>query len=290
VRPNATVVYLRAKTVKGEKYLYLVKSVWNSKQNTSRQEIIKYLGKASEVTKDDIPSDYRDDVKIISYLSSMDSASIVEKETLIKKLKVQLCRHLLKGDFDATKKIYDAYSTTSGMASFFEKILTPVMYQVGDMWAKGQIGIADEHVASNIANTLVKMLNSKNSGAQAKKKIVICVPEGEEHNLGANMLEAYFASLGHHVYNLTPSEPHDSIAQFIESAKPDSVLVSVTLPDSLKPAQRLVRKILARTDVPVFVGGQALKDAAIRFDGAETIRESNLKLLVKVIAISNKKN
>ena len=51
-------VYIRFKKVKSEQYLYLVKSVWDSKKKTSKQEIIKYLGKASLVVKDDIPIEF----------------------------------------------------------------------------------------------------------------------------------------------------------------------------------------------------------------------------------------
>ena len=281
-------VYLRAKTVKGEKYLYLVKSVWDSKKNTSKQETIKYLGKASDITKDDIPPDYRNDAKIISYLSSVDSASIAQREELLAKLKSQLYRYLIKGDFDQTKKLYETYSLTSGTPSFFEKILTPVMYQIGEMWAKNQIGIADEHVASNIANTLVKMIKSKYTDMPTKKKIVICTPEGEEHNLGANILETHLTSIGHHVYNLTPAEPHDSIASFIESSKPDAVLVSITLADNIKPGQRLVRKIASRTDAPIYVGGQAFADSQEKFENAQIIYENNLKNLAKIVTSPRK--
>lgn len=276
-------VYLRTKTVKGEKYLYLVKSIWDSKKNTSKQETIKYLGKASEITKDDIPPDYRNDKKIIAYLSSIDTFSIEEKEELLTKLKTQLYRHLIKGDFDSTKQLYDTYSLASGIPSFFEKILTPVMYQIGDMWAKNRLGIADEHVASNIANTLVKMINSKYTDMPTKKKIVICVPEGEEHNLGANILETHLSSIGHRVYNLTPTEPHDSIVNFIGSTKPDSIIVSITLEDNIKPGQRLVKKIRDRFDVPVYVGGQAIKDDQVRFENAQIIRDTSLKNIAKII-------
>lgn len=283
-------VYLRAKVVKGEQYLYLVKSTWDAKKNTSRQETVKYLGKASEITKDDIPPDYRNNTKIISFLSSIDNSSIAQKEEMLTKLRTQLRSYLLKGDFDATKQIYDSYSTTSGTASFFEKILTPVMYQIGDMWEKNKISIADEHVASNIANTLVKMINSKSTSMPAKKKIVICTPEGEQHNLGANILEAHLSGIGHKIYNLTPTEPHESIANFIESSKPNSVLVSITLPDNIKPGQRLVKKISERTKVPIFVGGQAIKNnTEIRFDGAQVIQESSLKTLSKLITITANK-
>ena len=48
-------VYIRTKKVKSDQYLYLVKSIWDSKKYTSKQEIVKYLGKASEVVNDDIP-------------------------------------------------------------------------------------------------------------------------------------------------------------------------------------------------------------------------------------------
>jgi methanogenic corrinoid protein MtbC1 len=276
-------VYLRTKTVKGEKYLYLVKSIWDSKRNTSKQETIKYLGKASEITKDDIPPDYRNDKKIISYLSSIDTFSIEEKEELLTKLRAQIYRHLIKGDFDSTKQLYDTYSLASGIPSFFEKILTPVMYQIGDMWAKNQLGIADEHVASNIANTLVKMINSKYTDMPTKKKIVICVPEGEEHNLGANILETHLASIGHRVYNLTPTEPHDSIVNFIGSTKPDSVIVSITLEDNIRPGQRLVKKIRDRFDVPIYVGGQAIKNDQVRFENAQIIRDTSLKNIAKLV-------
>ena len=280
-------VYLRTKTVKGEKYLYLVKSVWDSKKNTSKQETIKYLGKAADITKDDIPPDYRNDKKIIAYLSSIDTVSIAQKEELLTKLKTQLYRYLIKGDFDSTKQLYDTYSATSGTPSFFEKILTPVMYKIGDMWAKNELGIADEHVASNIANTLVKMINSRYIDSPTKKKIVICVPEGEEHNLGANILETHLSSIGHRVYNLTPTEPHDSIVSFIESNKPDSVIISITLEDNLRPGQRLVKKITDRIDIPIFVGGQAIKNDDIRFEHAQIIRDSNLKDIAKLVTSKN---
>jgi len=42
-------VYIRSKKVKGIDYAYLVKSVWNKRKNTSNQQTIKYLGKASDI-------------------------------------------------------------------------------------------------------------------------------------------------------------------------------------------------------------------------------------------------
>jgi hypothetical protein len=83
-------VYIRAKKVKSDQYLYLVKSVWDSKKSTSKQEIVKYLGKASEVVKDDIPEEYRNDAKVLSVLASYNPKDIKKREESTKKSKQQL--------------------------------------------------------------------------------------------------------------------------------------------------------------------------------------------------------
>ena len=99
-------VYIRAKKVKGEQYLYLVKSVWDSKKNTSKQEIVKYLGKASEVIKNDIPPEYRENSKILSILASYSPKDIQKREEATKRSQRQLYKKLTDGDTHSVK-IYD---------------------------------------------------------------------------------------------------------------------------------------------------------------------------------------
>jgi methanogenic corrinoid protein MtbC1 len=52
------------------------------------------------------------------------------------------------------------------------------MYDIGEHWSTNKISIATEHVASNIAQTLVRIIMDKVSGSSKKKKILICVPVG----------------------------------------------------------------------------------------------------------------
>ncbi|MBM3903803.1 MAG: histidine kinase [Thaumarchaeota archaeon] len=275
-------VYLRTKTVKGERYLYLVKSVWDPKKNTSKQETIKYLGKSSEVTKQDIPFEYRNDPKVVAFLASDEAMDLDKRDEMLSKLQDQLFKLFMRGDLEGALGLYSDYRSTSGTTNFFERILTPVMYQVGELWAKNKISIADEHVCSNIANSLIRIIFSKNERAPTKKKILICTPEGEHHNLGPSILESHLSCSGFRVFNLAPSEPHESIVRFIESSKPDAILVSITLTDNIRPGQRLIKKIKEKFDIPIFVGGQAVKDQNISLD-AQIIRESSLKSLPKLI-------
>ena len=276
-------MYIRAKKIKGEQYLYLVKSVWDKKKNTSRQEIVKYLGKASEVVKEDIPPDYRNDPKIISFLSAYNPEDMKKREEARKKTRDQIYKKFTQGDIKASLKIYEDFEKLFSAADFFDKILRPVMYTVGENWASSKISIATEHVASNVAQGLVKIIMDRNKGESNKKKVLICVPQGEEHRLGCDVLETYLSSKGFKIYNLANSAPNESVLSFIETSKPDIVFVSITLEDNIKPGQRLVKKITDSYDIPIFVGGFAMENEKNPKFDATILKDIALEQIPRVI-------
>jgi len=190
------VAYLRLKKVKGQNYLYLVRSVWNSKKNTSKQEVIKYLGKASEAKVHDIPPDYRNDSKIAAFLASINPEKKKEKQRTINRYQKEMYKCCLKGDLDRAVKSFDEYHKLFSTGDFFDNVLKPVMYEIGKHWETGKISIAEEHVSSNIAHGLVKILLERKPDSGKRRKVLICTPYGEEHNLGCNVIESYLSCKG----------------------------------------------------------------------------------------------
>lgn len=275
-------VFIRTKKVKGENYLYLVRSKWDAKRSTSRQEIIKYLGNAQAVTPDDIPIDYRNDPKIAAFLSTNIGKSAKEREDVIKQLQKEILNNLTDGERDAVFKIYEIFTKGSTPVDFFDKILKPVMYEVGELWDANKLSVASEHIASNIANDLVKIVGERISRSDGRAKILLCTPPGEEHNLGCNILEIFLQSKRYKVFNLSPSAPTEDVINFIRNDKPDLVLVSITLDDNIKPGQRFVKKLTEKYDIPVFVGGLALADKKTKFDG-KVVQEDTLPKIYNLI-------
>ena len=275
-------VYVRAKTVKGDKYLYLVKSKWDSKKNTSRQEIIKYLGKASLVKLNDVPEDYRKDPKILSFLTTHSGENIEKNQKLIDKVKKELFNGLTKGDLDKCLDIFESFEKTNTLNVFYDSILKPVMYRIGDLWESNELSVATEHVSSNIAKELVSIITERKSVIKKKDKILVCTPSGEEHNLGCNVIQSFLQSRGYHVYNISPSAPTESVLSFVGDKKPQAVFVSITLEDNIKSGQRLVSKINSEYKVPVLVGGQAVEGKNYKFDG-EIIQNQPLEKIPRII-------
>ena len=110
-----------------------------------------------------------------------------------------------------------------------------------------------------------------------KGKVILTTPVGEEHCLSCNMLESFLLSKGFTTFNLSPSTPANSLVEFIKTIHPMAILISVTLEDNIKPAQRLVKKITdSNKKLDVYVGGQALDNNRSKFDA--TVIESSISL------------
>lgn len=258
-------VYIRNKKIKGIDYSYLVESKWDPINNTSKQITIKYLGKASNVSIEDIPEEYRNHPKITEFISLYHLRE--QKETLLIRLRDEMFHLLKEYDIEGLTTFYNMYSKLFGQPDFYDKLLKPIMYKIGDEWEKGILDVATEHVCTNAANNMIKIINknlvskSKNKPEvkTTKKKILICTPEGELHHLACNVIESLLLSKGYSVYNISPSIPADSFLDYVKSIEPNLFLISVTLEENIKPVKRLVDKVqLAYSKrIPILIGGAA---------------------------------
>lgn len=254
-------VYIRKKQVKGADYLYLVKSIWDKKKKTSKQETIKYLGQASLVSRDDVPTEYRDNPKLISYLLENTPQNKKTENMALKKLQSQLHSSLIKGDLTSSLRISNSFIKKSSMDKFYEKILNPVMENIGYMWQNGKLTIASEHIASNTTQSIIKIISDKQKKSKLDKgKILLTTPIGEEHNIGCNVLESFLLSKGYTVYNLSPSTPAQSLLRFMKTVNVKVVIISIMTKDNIKSGKRLAKKIYDENKhVKIILGGQALR-------------------------------
>ena len=287
-------VYIRNKKVKGIDYAYLVQSVWDPKRNISRQHTIKYLGKASEVTIEDIPEEYRDDTKILAFVSAFSSHQEERKE-LVSRIQEEVFILLNDCNVKGLVDIYEKYSRLLGLTDFYDKLLKPVMYRIGDLWQKGQLDVATEHASTNTALGLVKIINeritARTKEPSSRYKAVICTPDGELHGLACNMIESLLLSKGFKVYNISTSIPSDYIIDYIWDLQPDIVLVSITLVENIKSAERLIHQIHAKYNnkLPVVVGGSAfnnMKQYQNNTIDAFIINDASFGEIMKLVKVS----
>ena len=289
-------VYIRNKKVKGIDYAYLVQSVWDQKRNISRQRTIKYLGKASRITIEDIPEEYRGDTKILAFVSAFSSYH-EETKQLISKVQEEIFVLLNNCNVKGLVDIYEKYCRLFGLAYFYDKLLKPVMYRIGDLWQKGQLDVATEHASTNTAISLIKIINerittrTRPQESSSEYKAVICTPDGELHGLACNMIESLLLSKGFKVYNISTSIPSDYVIDYIRGLQIDILFISITLPENIRSAQRLIQQIHAKYNnkLPVIVGGSAFNNMNQHQNGtidAFLIRDASFGDIMKLTKVS----
>jgi MerR family transcriptional regulator, light-induced transcriptional regulator len=260
-------VYIRIKQVKNNGYAYLVESKWNKEKHTSQQIIKQYLGPVDQININKIPEEYRNESTIIKFLASL-NIDFSKYMKLNDSLQVNLLEKLKSYEINDILKIYNDYTKSIyTLLDFYEKILIPVLYKIGDQWENGEIDVATEHVCSNAVNNLIDLINQQNTKKNLKndrdtRSIVLSTPEGELHSIGCKIIESLLLEKGYDVYNITSPLPTNSIESYLDNTNPGVILISVTLEENINSAIRLVYEIRKSFQIPIIVGGNALKFAS----------------------------
>ena len=275
-------VFLRHKIVKGNSYTYLVENKWNSEKKIPIQKTIKYLGKTSNIILSDIPDEYRNSSSVVTFLGSNKNNDLANREKYIKKIKKNFFDLLIHGEIDEVYRIYKEFTKDNTLSTFYQNILRPVLYTVGDMWDSKKLDVGDEHIASNTVLRLLEIIKKEMRPRITKEKtILICTPYSENHVIPCLMLETFLSIRGYEIINLAPSVPMISILNQIQSKKPDLVLISITLVDHLQSAKRMIDKI-KKTKTPILVGGQATINQE-KIPGVEYIKSTSFQKVVQLV-------
>lgn len=251
---------MRTKSIRGQKYLYLVESQWDSKKKTSKQNIIKYLGIESNVSLTDVPGNYQNSKKIIDYFTNQKYFQPTVQNEITEKLQKDLLVLFQNGHHVQANSALQSYEKIYGFESFLTNVLTPLIQQIESLGTSKKIDLGTQTTCYNTIQDLMNLILENSDAELKKKKILICVPYGEQHTLGTKVLESQLASKGNTVYNLAPFTPASSILESIELNKPDCIFVSVTLDENMISANRMIQKINDQYNIPIIIGGQAVKN------------------------------
>lgn len=141
----------------------------------------------------------------------------------------------------------------------YDSILKKSLYNVGEMWEKGRISVATEHLASAIVETILSEVYFKiiTQKKQNKTAVLACT-ENEFHQIGIKMVSDIFERNGWHVHFSGASTTTEALLSRIESVRPDVVAISLSIPFNLPTLEKMLVKIRDQfPDLYILVGGQA---------------------------------
>jgi methanogenic corrinoid protein MtbC1 len=173
---------------------------------------------------------------------------------------------MLAGDVEGSWDVVEA-AMASGMepADVYVDVLTPAMHAIGESWRNGELGVEGEHLASSVAASIVGRMGPRfRRRGRDRGTVLVAMPAGDRHGLGATMLSDILRGAGFSVLNLGPDTPTASLAAAIEAAdRLVGVIVSVADSARLPAARESIAAARSHSSaVPIIAGGPAIPDEA----------------------------
>ena len=149
----------------------------------------------------------------------------------------------------------------AGLRSIYDDLVRRSLYEVGELWERGRISVATEHLATAISESLLNLTYPRlfAQPRNGKSAVITCVPN-EYHQIGGKMVADVFELNGWRGYFLGANTPVGDVITLIAEKRPDVVALSVATSFGLAEVIRAAAEIRAAFPaLPIMVGGQAFR-------------------------------
>jgi MerR family transcriptional regulator, light-induced transcriptional regulator len=169
---------------------------------------------------------------------------------------------LLSGQSQSAAKIVGvAQAAGCSLIDIELHIIQPALYRIGQKWQCNQVSVAQEHLATAIAQAVMiqGLLNAQPATAIGRKILLACV-QTNRHAVGLQMVADAFQLSGWSVNYLGADVPTTSLVSYAIDWKPDVIGLSVSLPHQLRYAKAVIRRVHELKDLcaKVVIGGLAI--------------------------------
>lgn len=139
------------------------------------------------------------------------------------------------------------------------EVLSPVLREVGRLWHIGELSIAEEHLTTVVTRKALARLSALMPRTQFNEKtVVIGSVAGDNHDIGIQIVSAYFEMDGWRTICLGANTPAEDILQVSLRFDADLIALGATLAtqrEAVGATCALLRE--HRAETPILVGGTA---------------------------------
>jgi methanogenic corrinoid protein MtbC1 len=168
--------------------------------------------------------------------------------------------HALAGrDSEAVRTVLDPLVTHAlNLNELYEGVLAPVAEQVGELWHRSEISVADEHFVTLLNQRVIAVavtLTTPRGGHEGE--VVLACPPDELHDTALRMLSHLLAAVGYKAHLLGASTPVRDLVAYVDRVRPGAVGLSVASPLAIPGLTRAVAALRdAHPELRIFVGGR----------------------------------
>ena len=183
---------------------------------------------------------------------------------------------LLSADEAAAEiAIREAMDAGLDTARIDDEIIAPALWRIGDLWERGEISVADEHIATEISIRVLALQREAQRVAQTRgeHRVLLAAPAGEQHIVALRMVDDLLRNAGYEVAMLGSDVPEDALMVLMHRRPPDVVCLTSTMVDPAGEVLATIDALQRRWPAMGFVnGGSALASRVRSRPGIDVCR------------------
>lgn len=166
----------------------------------------------------------------------------------------------------AQSAISRALSRGADRCEIYLQVLASCQAKIGECWHRGEIGIAEEHLATTITMGVMDSLKrGMEPGPGNGFRALVTPVEGDRHTIGARFVADFLEMDGWAVDLLGQDTPAADLGEFVRQRGYDVVALSSTLPELLPNVVSTTEAIrtLGGPTPKILLGGRALEGSEL---------------------------
>lgn len=232
-------------------------------------ELVEYLALLQQTLLKEFPSSHQHDL-IKTYFDStirllrrqpLAVASFLPGETASDALANQFMKLLLEGRrTNAADLILNAVDDGTSIKDIYLSVFQPVQYEVGRLWHRGELTVAQEHFCTAVTQWVMSRLYPQLfTGESGRGRIVAACVAGDLHEVGLRMVTDLLELEGWDTCYVGANTPISAIVDMVARENAQILALSATMAYHLGPLERtieLLRQDSKFSSVKVMVGGR----------------------------------
>ncbi len=177
----------------------------------------------------------------------------------------------------AAHEAFDRLLADFSLGALLEQVLLPLLRELGNGWARGDVTVAEEHFASNLVRGRLLGLARGWDRGRGPRAVLAC-PPGERHDLGLLAFGLALREQGWRITFLGADTPLDTLAETVRSLAPEALVLGVADPARLEAVTDALQGLADETTL--WLGGAGARETP----GARLLEESPLAAAATVAA------
>jgi len=164
----------------------------------------------------------------------------------------------------ATNLVLQAIRDGHRLADIYVDVVQESLYEIGRLWEENKITVADEHMATAVAQFVIAQIYPLIEPLpQSRGRMVITGVEGEQHQIGANIVADFLELHGWSVRFLGVNTPHSGVMRAVDEHQATVVGISATMLFSLPRVVDLTLDLRQAfpNRIRILLGGAAVRIA-----------------------------